>query len=115
VTVDPTDTTGALVGNTILELVRDPERLAALQAGPSRVPGVIEESLRFWAPFYFVLRETTREVAIGGTTIPSAITAILPYLHRFELKKDEALQLAGSQFFQGDRRIPLVAKQLVAS
>jgi cytochrome P450 len=45
----------------------------------------------------------------------SAITAILPYLHRFELKKDEPLELAESQFFQGYRRIPLVAKQLVAS
>jgi cytochrome P450 len=164
-----TDTTGALIGNTILELVRAPERLAALQADPSRVPGVIEESLRFWAPFNFVLRETTRQVAIGGTTIPagslvalilgaanhdeaefecpahfdpgranrhvtfghgphfcvgshlaraealSAVTAILPYLHRFELKKDEPLELAESQFFQGYRRIPLVAKQLVAS
>jgi cytochrome P450 len=163
-----TDTTGALIGNTILGLVRDPERLAALQADPSQVPQLIEESLRFWAPFYFVLRETTREVTIDATTIPagslvalvlgaanhdeaefkcpaqfdpgrasrhvtfghgvhfcvgshlaraealSAINAILPHLHRFELRKDQPLELAESQFFQGYRSIPLVAARLVA-
>jgi cytochrome P450 len=164
-----TDTTGALIGNTILELVRNPAGLAVLQDDPSQMPQLIEESLRFWAPFYFVLRETTRDVVIGEATIPggslvalmlgaanhdeaefecpahfdpgrasrhvtfghgahfcvgshlaraealSAITAILPHLHRFELKQDEPLELAESQYFQGYRRIPLVAKQLVAN
>lgn len=159
-----TDTTGALIGHAILELLGDPERLAALQDDPSQVPAFAEESLRFWAPFYFVLRGTTKDVTIDETTIPagsivalmlgsanhdesvfkcpaefdpgrrlrhmsfghgahfcvgshlaraeatSAINAILPHLHRFEIEPGYTLQLAEAQVLNRYQRIPLVAK-----
>jgi cytochrome P450 len=158
-----TDTTAALIGNTILELVREPDKAHRLRSDPGLIPSLIEESLRFWAPFFFVLRETTRETQIGGVTIPggaivavllgaanhddtefscpakfamdrksshitfghgvhfcvgshlaraealSAVTAILPYLDRFELA-DQSLELAESQVLQAFQRIPLIAK-----
>jgi cytochrome P450 len=158
-----TDSTGSLIGNTVLALVREPERVEQLLAEPELIPAAVEESLRYWAPFYFVLRETTRPTEVDSVTIPegavialvlgaanhdeaefacpaqfdparkarhmtfghgahfcvgshlaraealSAVTAVLPHLHRFELA-DEQLELAESQFFQGYKRIPLVAR-----
>jgi cytochrome P450 len=64
-----TDTTAALVGNTVLALLRHPEQLAALRADPALVPRAIEESLRYWAPFYWCLREVTGLVELEGATL----------------------------------------------
>jgi cytochrome P450 len=72
-----TDTTGALISHAILELMRDSQQLDALQADPSQVPAFLEETLRFWAPFYFVLRETTRDVTFDGITIPAGSVVAL--------------------------------------
>lgn len=65
-----TDTTSALIGNTVLALVRRPDQARLLIDDPSLVPNAIEESLRYWAPFYFLLREATRDVELDGVTIP---------------------------------------------
>jgi cytochrome P450 len=64
-----TDTTSALIGNTVLALIRRPEQMRFLIEDPSLVPNSIEESLRYWAPFYFLLREATRDLELEGVTI----------------------------------------------
>ncbi len=73
-----TDTTAALIGNTVLSLLRNPEQQQLLSEQPELVPSAIEESLRYWAPFYFLLRNTTEAIEVEGVTIPQgALVAIM--------------------------------------
>ena len=60
----------ALIGSTVLALMRHRDQLAILQAEPDLVPSAIEEVLRCWAPFFFTIRETTKDVEVEGVTIP---------------------------------------------
>lgn len=66
-----TDTTSTLIGNTVLALVRQPDQVQALIENPSLVPNALDEALRYWAPFYFVLREPLRDVVVEGVEIPA--------------------------------------------
>ena len=73
-----TDTTSALIGNTVLGLLRRPEQALLLREQPALIPNAIEESLRYWAPFHFVLRETVRDVVLEGVDIPeNSLVAVM--------------------------------------
>jgi cytochrome P450 len=73
-----TDTTSSLIGNTIVALIRRPEQTRLLIEDPSLITNAIEESLRYWAPFYFLLRETLNDVEIEGVKIPaSSLVAVM--------------------------------------
>ena len=66
------ETTVNLIGNGVLALFRDPERLAELRADLGLVPRAVEELLRFDGPVDLATyRHTTEPVEIGGTTIPA--------------------------------------------
>ncbi|XTZ13622.1 cytochrome P450 [Micromonospora echinospora] len=64
-------TTTMLLGNTILCLDAFPDQRAKVQADRALVPGAIEEAMRFLSPSGAVARVTTREVKLGGRTIPA--------------------------------------------
>ncbi|MEV6315545.1 cytochrome P450 [Streptomyces sp. NPDC051776] len=64
-------TTTVLLGNSVLCLGEHPEAVAALRADPGRLPTAIEEALRYRAPLAPMTRRTTREVEIGGRTVPA--------------------------------------------
>jgi cytochrome P450 len=64
------DSTANLIGNTVLALMEHPDQLALLIESPQLVPAAIEESLRYWGPFHFVMRTATAPVTVAGTTIP---------------------------------------------
>ncbi|MEU6714570.1 cytochrome P450 [Nonomuraea sp. NPDC046802] len=64
-------TTTMLLGNTVLCLDAFPDQQDKARADRSTIPDVIEESLRFLTPFAAVGRATTREVELGGVTIPA--------------------------------------------
>ncbi|MEV1170365.1 cytochrome P450 [Nonomuraea sp. NPDC049784] len=64
-------TTTMLLGNTVLCLDAFPEQQDKVRADRASIPDVIEESLRFLTPFAALGRATTREVEIGGVTIPA--------------------------------------------
>ncbi|GLW09384.1 cytochrome P450 [Microtetraspora sp. NBRC 13810] len=64
-------TTTMLLGNTVLCLDAFPEQQARVRADRASIPAVIEESLRLFTPFAAVARSTTREVELGGVTIPA--------------------------------------------
>jgi cytochrome P450 len=64
-------TTTMLLGNTVLCLDAHPDQQAKARADRSTIPAVIEESLRFLTPFAAVGRSTTRELDLGGVTIPA--------------------------------------------
>jgi cytochrome P450 len=69
--VGGTETTTNLIASAILCLHEHPDQLALLRAAPERLPAAIEEVLRFRSPGQIVFRETRREVALHGQTIPA--------------------------------------------
>ncbi|MEU8321382.1 cytochrome P450 [Nonomuraea sp. NPDC048881] len=64
-------TTTMLLGNTVVCLDAFPGEQDKVRADRSTVPAVIEESLRLFTPFAALGRSTTREVELGGVTIPA--------------------------------------------
>ncbi|MFB4276401.1 MULTISPECIES: cytochrome P450 [unclassified Nonomuraea] len=64
-------TTTMLLGNTVLCLDAFPAQQDDLRADRARIPAAIEESLRFLTPFAALGRATTRDVDLGGVTIPA--------------------------------------------
>ncbi|MGW2720098.1 cytochrome P450 [Streptomyces sp. NPDC001492] len=70
-------TTTLLIGNTTLCLDAHPEEHALLRADRSRIPGVLDETLRYLTPFSLALRATTTEVELAGQRIPSGRMVML--------------------------------------
>ncbi|MCP3797732.1 cytochrome P450 [Allokutzneria sp. A3M-2-11 16] len=65
------ETSGNLIANGVLSLLRDPGQLAALRADPSLLPKAVEELLRFESPVAMTtLRYAGEPVVIGGVDIP---------------------------------------------
>ena len=55
----------------LLHLARDPQLQAQLREDPAQIPAFVEEMLRLESPGPAIPRVTTREVDIGGVTIPA--------------------------------------------
>ena len=64
------ETTYRSSGNLLYLLLTHPEQLAMVYRDRSLIPTAIEEGLRFETPLTMVMRTTTEEVEIGGSTIP---------------------------------------------
>ena len=64
------ETTTNLIGNTMLTFMDHPEQLAKVEADRSLVPSALEEVLRFSSPVQATVRRATRNVDLGGKTIP---------------------------------------------
>ncbi len=71
------ETTEKLIANSVHQLARHPEQRAMILADPKRIPAAIEESLRFRSPTQYMVRATTREVAIHGERIPAGEKMVL--------------------------------------
>ncbi|MGP3973965.1 cytochrome P450 family protein [Streptomyces sp. 8N114] len=72
------ETTVNLIGNGLLALLTHPDQFAALRADRTRLPGAIEEFLRYDSPVnQATLRFTTEPVRIGGVEIPEGEFVIL--------------------------------------
>ncbi|MFI2280157.1 cytochrome P450 [Nocardia beijingensis] len=66
------ETTVNLIGNSVLELLADPDRYQALRADPAGVTPLVEETLRYNGPVNVAtLRYTTAPVHLGGDVIPA--------------------------------------------
>lgn len=64
-------TTTGLIGNGILTLLSHPDQLARLRAEHGLIRTTVDEVLRYESPFPRAWRRTTREVELGGVTIPA--------------------------------------------
>lgn len=64
------ETTRHTISHTMNNLINNPDQLTYLQENPDMIPWAVEEFLRFASPVYHFRRTTTREVEIGGVTIP---------------------------------------------
>lgn len=96
-----------LIGNATLALLREPDRLAALRAEPGRIPGAVEEFLRYEGPALLALRRfPVEDITIAGVSVPAGETVMLSLAsanrdpHRFpdpdrlDLDRDTAGHLA---------------------
>lgn len=64
------ETTRHTISHTMNNLINNPNQLAYLQENPDMIPWAVEEFLRFASPVYHFRRTTTRDVELGGVTIP---------------------------------------------
>jgi cytochrome P450 len=99
-------TTTMLLGNTALCLDTYPQVREAVLADRSRIPGAIEESLRYMSSFAAISRATNRAGEVGGKTI-EADQLVLVWLaaanrdprqfdrpHEFDITRDPNPHLA---------------------
>jgi cytochrome P450 len=72
------ETTTNLIGNTVVELLNNPDQLDLLLSRPELVSSALEEGVRTQTPFQFLFREARQDVDVCGTTIPKdSVIAIL--------------------------------------
>ena len=71
------DTTLNAITSTVLAMLQNPEIWSAATGQLRTVPRVIEETLRREAPHRGLMRITTREVELGGTTLPAGAPLLL--------------------------------------
>jgi cytochrome P450 len=72
------ETTAKLIGNLVVYLFRHPDqRRWVFEDAAARLPGAIEEVLRYDAPSQFQGRVATREVSLHGVTIPEGARVAL--------------------------------------
>jgi cytochrome P450 len=65
------ETTAFMLGNTMLQLLENPDEEAKVRADPALIPRMIEESLRRESPQQWNWRMVLQDTEIGGTTIPA--------------------------------------------
>jgi cytochrome P450 len=65
------ETTKNLIANAILCFTDHPASLEQLIREPALMPSAIEEVLRYLAPVWFILRQTTRDIELAGQHIPA--------------------------------------------
>jgi pimeloyl-[acyl-carrier protein] synthase len=64
------ETTTNLIGNGTLALLRNPDQLERLRAGPGLVENAVEELLRYDSPVQATARVAAEDVEIGGQPVP---------------------------------------------
>ncbi|GAA4540198.1 cytochrome P450 [Pseudonocardia xishanensis] len=70
-------TTAHMLSSALLLLLRRPDQLALVQAEPSRIPRLLEESLRLESPVQWLPRRCRVDTEIGGRVIPAGAQVIL--------------------------------------
>ncbi|MER8043631.1 cytochrome P450 [Streptomyces sp. NPDC094032] len=72
-------TTTALIGGTVLHLLRHPDQWRLLRTRPELVPAAVEEAARYDTPVQGFRRTTTRRVVVAGTELPAGATVFVAY------------------------------------
>jgi len=100
------ETVTKLLGNAVVLLGRHPAVRDALVRAPGRLPGAIEEALRYWPPSQYQGRTLTRDVELHGEKLPRGARVLLltgsacrderefPDADRFDVDRAIPLQLA---------------------
>lgn len=89
------ETTTMTTSSGLRELLKNPEQWQALCDDPSRIPNAVEEILRYEPSIFGWRRLTSKEVELGGHTIPEGETILLM---TGSANRDEALFDDGETF-----------------
>jgi cytochrome P450 family 142 subfamily A polypeptide 1 len=73
------ETTRHVLSGGMLALQQHPDQLRVLQRNPGGLPVAVEEMLRWVSPIKNMIRTTTRDVEVSGTTIPDGAQIMLLY------------------------------------
>lgn len=79
VTAGGTDTTASLITHSITQLTAAPEQRRILLDRPEVLANAVTEFLRLESSVQGLARTTTREVSVGGTTIPAGEKVMMLY------------------------------------
>ena len=72
-------TTTALIGSTLLHLLRDRRQWELICSEPELIPAAVEEAARYDTAVQGFRRTTTRPVTIAGTDLPAGATVFVAY------------------------------------
>lgn len=72
-------TTTALIGTTVLHLLRHRDQWERLTAEPARIPAAIEEAARYDTSLQAFRRVTTRAVTLAGTELPEGADVLVAF------------------------------------
>ncbi|MGW3121586.1 cytochrome P450 [Streptomyces sp. NPDC001107] len=72
-------TTTALIGTTVLHLLRHPRQWELLCAEPERIPAAVEEAARYDTALQGFRRVTTGPVSLAGTELPAGATLFVAF------------------------------------
>ncbi|WP_405823674.1 cytochrome P450 [Streptomyces sp. NBC_01390] len=72
-------TTTALIGTTVLHLLRHPAQWELLCAEPDRIPAAVEEAARYDTALQGFRRVTTRPVTLAGTELPAGASLFVAF------------------------------------
>ncbi|MEU6313244.1 cytochrome P450 [Streptomyces sp. NPDC047014] len=110
------ETTTHLLGNAVLALLQHPEASDRLRRAPDRIPGALDELLRFDSPVSVAtFRHSTEDLRVGGVDIPAGFPVLIapgaanrdpaafPDPQRLDLDRDATAHLA---FGHGIHRCP---------
>jgi cytochrome P450 len=89
------ESTTNMIGTGLLLLLERPGYWESLCAHPEQIPLLVEEILRFDPPIQMFARLTTREVTIGGVTLPEDSSLLLLYGSG---NRDEAIFAQADEF-----------------
>jgi cytochrome P450 len=73
------NTTMNMIASSVIALARHPEQRRKLAADPTLWASALDELLRFVSPVQGLARTTTREVEVGGASIPAGEQVLLLY------------------------------------
>ncbi|HEY1467040.1 MAG TPA: cytochrome P450 [Acidimicrobiales bacterium] len=71
------ETVTKLVGNAVVLFHRNPDEYQKVIEDPAKVPGAVEEILRYWPPSQYQGRFSVRESEYSGVTVPAGFPTIL--------------------------------------
>jgi len=63
----------------LIALLQHPEQLAVLRTDPSRLPGAVDEMLRWWTPVMVFRRTATRDVELAGVRIGAGDKVVVSF------------------------------------
>jgi hypothetical protein len=89
------DTTSSSVAGGMWALAQDPALLARIQADPSLIPGLVDESIRWTTPVKTFMRSATEDTEIGGRSVAKGDWMMLCYASG---NRDEAVFEAPFEF-----------------
>jgi cytochrome P450 len=73
------ETTSGLISTLFNQLARHPDQQQALREDPKKIPGAVEEGLRWSTPLQVAARTTARPVTVQGVDIPAGKRVALIY------------------------------------
>ena len=74
------DTTRNSISGGLLALIENPEEFAKLRANPILANSLVPKIIRWQTPLTHMRRTTTKEVEVGGVTIPAGAKVVMWYL-----------------------------------